>query len=84
MSGPVSTPASRMFVVALTLSASAALVPVHAQQSTLDATHLVGVPVKLPLHSMRDLRYRSIVSQQYDYSCGAAALATLLKYGYGI
>ena len=84
MSGPVSTPASRMFAVALTLSASAALVPVHAQQSTLDATHLIGVPVKLPVHSMRDLRYRSIVSQQYDYSCGAAALATLLKYGYGI
>jgi len=83
MSGPVSTPASRMFAVALTLSASAALVPVHAQ-STLDATHLIGVPVKLPVHSMRDLRYRSIVSQQYDYSCGAAALATLLKYGYGI
>jgi predicted double-glycine peptidase len=72
-----------MFAVALTLSASAALVPVHAQ-STLDATHLIGVPVKLPVHSMRDLRYRSIVSQQYDYSCGAAALATLLKYGYGI
>ncbi|MBV8260774.1 MAG: C39 family peptidase [Paraburkholderia sp.] len=83
MSGPVSTPASRMFAVALTLSASAALVPAHAQ-ATLDATHLVGVPVKLPVHSMRDLRYRSIVSQQFDYSCGAAALATLLKYGYGI
>ena len=29
----------------------------------------------------RDLRYRHIVSQQFDYSCGAAALATLLKYG---
>ena len=83
MSGSVSSPASRMFAVALLLSGSAALVPAHAQ-STLDATHLIGVPVKLPVHSMRDLRYRSIVSQQFDYSCGAAALATLLKYGYGI
>jgi predicted double-glycine peptidase len=33
---------------------------------------------------MRDIRYSNIVSQQYDYSCGAAALATMLKYGYGI
>jgi hypothetical protein len=33
---------------------------------------------------MRDIRYSHIVSQQFDYSCGAAALATLLKYGYGI
>jgi len=83
MSGSVSSPASRMWALALALVASASLVPVRAQ-STLDATHLVGVPVKLPIHSMRDLRYRSIVNQQYDYSCGAAALATLLKYGYGI
>jgi hypothetical protein len=33
---------------------------------------------------MRDIRYGHIVSQRYDYSCGSAALATLLKYGYGI
>lgn len=83
MPGSVSSPASRICAVALTLAASAWLAPAHAQ-STLDATNLVGVPIKLPIHSMRDLRYRSIVNQQYDYSCGAAALATLLKYGYGI
>nr|WP_233178087.1 MULTISPECIES: C39 family peptidase [Paraburkholderia] len=72
-----------MCAVALALVATAAFMPVHAQ-SMIDATHLVGVPIKLPLRSMRDIRYSSIVSQQYDYSCGAAALATLLKYGYGI
>lgn len=83
MSGLVSSPASRMCAVALALVATAAFMPVRAQ-SMIDATHLVGVPIKLPLRSMRDIRYSSIVSQQYDYSCGAAALATLLKYGYGI
>ncbi|NIE64868.1 C39 family peptidase [Burkholderia sp. Ax-1719] len=72
-----------MCAVALALVATAAFMPVRAQ-SMIDATHLVGVPIKLPLRSMRDIRYSSIVSQQYDYSCGAAALATLLKYGYGI
>ncbi|HEY1609525.1 MAG TPA: C39 family peptidase, partial [Paraburkholderia sp.] len=43
-----------------------------------------GVPLKKSIRSMKDIRYTSIVSQQFDYSCGAAALATLLKYGYGI
>jgi uncharacterized protein len=55
----------------------------HAQ-STIDTTTLAGVPLIKTLHSMKDIRYSHIVSQQYDYSCGAAALATLLKFGYGI
>jgi len=38
--------------------------------------------VRAPVESVRDLRYRNIVAQQHDYSCGAAALATLLKYHY--
>jgi predicted double-glycine peptidase len=33
--------------------------------------------------SWRDLPFRSVVRQQYDYSCGSAALATLLKFHYG-
>jgi predicted double-glycine peptidase len=31
--------------------------------------------------SVRDLRDAGVVRQRYDYSCGAAALATLLTYG---
>lgn len=34
--------------------------------------------------SMRELRYVNLVPQQTDYSCGAAALATILKYAYGM
>ena len=30
------------------------------------------------LKSMRELRYQGVVVQHYDYSCGAAAVATLL------
>jgi hypothetical protein len=33
--------------------------------------------------SWRDVPFRSVVRQQYDYSCGSAALATLLRYHYG-
>ena len=34
-------------------------------------------------HSLKELRDRNVVKQALDYSCGAAALATLLKYYYG-
>ncbi|GJL62033.1 MAG: hypothetical protein NPIRA04_06870 [Nitrospirales bacterium] len=34
-------------------------------------------------HSLKELRDRHVVKQQEDYSCGAAALATLLLYYYG-
>lgn len=31
----------------------------------------------------RDIPFRTVVRQEYDYSCGSAALATLLTYSYG-
>jgi predicted double-glycine peptidase len=37
--------------------------------------------VNVPLRTLKDLRDRHLVKQTYDYSCGAAALATLLTYG---
>jgi len=36
------------------------------------------------VESMHEGRYRYLVRQQTDYSCGAAALATILKYGYNL
>jgi predicted double-glycine peptidase len=32
--------------------------------------------------SLKEARYRSTIHQQYDFSCGSAALATLLTYHY--
>jgi len=34
--------------------------------------------------SIKEMRFKNVVHQQYDFSCGAAALATLLKYGYKV
>ena len=31
---------------------------------------------------MKDLRDRDVVKQRFDFSCGAAALATILRYGF--
>jgi hypothetical protein len=35
------------------------------------------------VHSMRELRDAGVVRQRFDFSCGSAALATLLTYGLG-
>lgn len=36
----------------------------------------------LPLQSAEDRRYAGVVRQRYDFSCGSASLATLLRYHY--
>jgi predicted double-glycine peptidase len=40
-----------------------------------------GAREELPVSSLRAQRDFGVVKQEYDYSCGAAALATLLTYG---
>ena len=39
---------------------------------------------RVPVASMRALKFDTVVHQQYDFSCGSAALATLLRYHYGL
>lgn len=44
-----------------------------------------GGPVgdyRMPVQSVVDLRFSGVVRQKYDFSCGSAALATLLRYHY--
>lgn len=42
-----------------------------------------GIRVNARVKSMKAFRDTYVVRQRYDYSCGAAALATLLRYGFG-
>ena len=37
----------------------------------------------LPVQSMEERRFATVIRQRYDFSCGSAALATLLQYHYG-
>jgi predicted double-glycine peptidase len=53
-----------------------------AQAADLPGTGGLG-SVNLPLKSLNDLRYTRMIKQQYDFSCGAAAVASLLSYHYG-
>lgn len=54
--------------------------PSHAQVSVVDG----GARYGLKVTSLRDIPFRTVVRQQYDYSCGSAALATLLRHHYGL
>lgn len=39
-------------------------------------------PSRISVVSYRDIPFRTVVRQRYDFSCGSAALATLLRYHY--
>lgn len=59
-------------------------VPVAAQSvvpSTI-ASVTISASGSASLKSMLEFRDENLIRQQYDYSCGAAALATLLRYGH--
>jgi predicted double-glycine peptidase len=43
-----------------------------------------GQVINAPVTSYFALRFKQVVRQSYDISCGAAALATLMKYYWGI
>ena len=39
--------------------------------------------VKVPVRTIKETRMATVTRQQYDFSCGSAAVATLLTYHYG-
>jgi predicted double-glycine peptidase len=41
-----------------------------------------GLRVDRPSRTLKDLRDENVVKQRFDFSCGAAALATILHYGF--
>lgn len=54
---------------------------VEGRAHFVDAAGPVG-DFALPLQSVEDRRFAGVVRQRYDFSCGSAALATLLRYHY--
>jgi uncharacterized protein len=58
--------------------------PAHAGSVYLDGVGLGGGAATTNLESFQEKKYKATVSQQYDFSCGSAALATLLTYNYDV
>jgi predicted double-glycine peptidase len=42
----------------------------------------IGGAYTVPATTMREARYSAMIRQQYDFSCGSAALSTLLSFHY--
>jgi uncharacterized protein len=67
-----------MAMLLLPAAAPAAEVPVR-----LNLYEEGGVLTK-QVKSLKEMRQRQMIPQTRDYSCGAASLATLLRYYYGL
>jgi predicted double-glycine peptidase len=48
------------------------------------STFMANIDGDVPVRSFRELRFLTTIRQQFDYSCGSAALATLLTHHYGM
>jgi hypothetical protein len=68
-------------IPALALSFSLAL---PASPASAFAAPLDVQGMQVPVTSIKQLRFTQTLRQQYDFSCGSAALATLLTYHYGV
>lgn len=64
---------------ALTLAVVCA---VGAPAMAIDLASTAGTTANMPVRNWKQIRFDKTVHQQYDFSCGSAALATLLTHHY--
>lgn len=72
-------PSFRRFALALVFGLTAAAVLADELQFIAP----LGGTLSVPTVSMKERRFVSTLRQQYDFSCGSAAVATLLTHHYG-
>jgi uncharacterized protein len=58
--------------------------PADAGSLFLDGVGFGSSAVTMNVDSFQEKKYKTTFAQQYDFSCGSAALATLLTYNYNI
>ena len=69
-------------LLVLLLIPPAALGTVGALQAGETRMWGAGGAFSVKLTSLKELRWKTVIRQQYDFSCGSAAVATLLSYHY--
>lgn len=70
-----------MMLAPLVLAATACATHVPGEQRFIGTNGPVG-DYRMPVRSVAEMRFTGVVRQKYDFSCGSAALATLLRYHY--
>lgn len=58
--------------------------PARAGEVYLNGLALNGGFATVPMESFQEQKFKTTIHQEYDFSCGSAALATLLTYSYDI
>ncbi len=68
---------------AVLLALAAGLAVHDGRAGSVELPLQVGGAYSVPATSLRETRFGATVRQQYDFSCGSAALSTLLTHHYG-
>jgi uncharacterized protein len=74
----------RRYFTAIAVWAAFACSAATAGEVNLGSALTGGSDVSIHVKSFQELRFSSTVHQERDYSCGSAALATLLTYSYDL
>ena len=74
--------ARRLITAAMLAGGLAGCTGTIADSSTVLASPSLG-ELRIPVQTVADRRFSGVIRQRYDFSCGSAALATLLRYHYG-
>ncbi len=67
---------------AILLVALGGLCAPSAEAGSVELPFQIGGAYSVPATSIKEARFRAMVRQQFDFSCGSAALSTLLTYHY--
>lgn len=62
--------------------AIACLAAPAAEAGSIDLPYQIGGAYAVPATSIKEARFAATIRQQYDFSCGSAALSTLLTHHY--
>ena len=73
--------AAAALAVTLSLAAAVHTFPADAGETNI---RVGGGYFSIPVISLREAKFKTVIRQQFDYSCGSAALATLLSFHYGV
>ena len=68
--------------ILLMVAATLLILPSLAGAAMVTVPGTFGGSFNVKVTSLKEARFRTTIRQQYDFSCGSAALATLLTYHY--
>ncbi|MBE9485554.1 MAG: C39 family peptidase [Chloroflexi bacterium] len=69
------------FIILIVVATSLVMSP-PASAADITVPGVSGGDITVKVTSLKEMRFKTTIRQQYDFSCGSAALATLLTFHY--